>query len=45
MKTVVLACNKRVKTKVLRSMLYDLCEAGTAHYFERSDTYMIKDSP
>lgn len=42
--TAVLAGKKRVKADVLRSALHDLCEAGAVHYFERSDTYMIKGS-
>lgn len=40
----VLADKKRVRAEVLRSALHGLCKAGTAHYFEHSDTYMIKGS-
>lgn len=41
--TAVLEGKRHIKAEVLRSALHDLCEVGAAHYFERSDTYMIKD--
>lgn len=39
--TAVLVGKKRVRAEVLSSALHGLCDAGTLHYFERSDTYMI----
>ncbi|MBK3393725.1 hypothetical protein IQ457_07195 [Psychrobacter sp. M9-54-1] len=39
--TAVLAGKKRVRAEVLRSALHSLCDVGTVHYFERSDTYMF----